>query len=162
MSRKIKKFLVILLILATILLPLSGCSEFLDSITLENTKNDESETYTIEENNYYYDLEDVVEYIKKYNKLPPNYITKKEAREMGWDPKKGNLWDVTDQYVIGGDKFGNFEKKLPEKNNRYYYECDINYSGGHRGPERLVFSNDGLIYLTLDHYKTFELLYGVE
>lgn len=101
-------------------------------------------------------------YIYIYNKLPKNYITKKEARDLGWEASKGNLWDVTDKKSIGGDKFGNREGKLPEKEGRQYYECDINYEGGHRGAERLVYSNDGLIYYTGDHYDSFELLYGDE
>ena len=61
---------------------------------------------------------------------------------------------------IGGDRFGNFEKQLPIKKGRVYRECDIDYRGGKRGPKRIIFSNDGLIYYTGDHYKTFEKLYG--
>lgn len=104
--------------------------------------------------------EEVALYIKLYNKLPKNYISKKQARELGWKSEKGNLWDVAYGMSIGGDKFGNREGLLPKKNGRQYYECDINYEGGFRGPERLVYSNDGLIYWTGDHYKSFELVYG--
>ncbi len=81
---------------------------------------------------------------------------------MGWEPSKGNLWDVTDKKIIGGDVFGNREGLLPHKEGRKYLECDVNYKGGKRGAERIVYSNDGLIYYTKDHYKSFELLYGEE
>ena len=75
------------------------------------------------------------------------------------DPMTGK---VTDHGVIGGDRFGNYEGQLPKKKNRKYYECDVNYDGGHRGAERLIYSSDGLIYYTGDHYETFTLLYGEE
>lgn len=79
--------------------------------------------------------------------------------DLGWESDKGNLWDVTDKGSIGGDSFGNREGLLPKANNRKYFECDINYNGGFRGAERIVYSNDGLIYYTKDHYKTFEKIY---
>ncbi len=116
----------------------------------------------IEEEGYYTSKEEVSLYLNTFGKLPQNYITKNEARDMGWDSREGNLWDVTDNKSIGGDRFGNRESLLPDIEGRQYYECDINYNGGHRGAERLVFSNDGLIYYTSDHYESFELLYGDE
>ena len=60
---------------------------------------------------------------------------------------------------IGGDHFGNYEGLLPDADGRKWKECDVNYSGGYRGAERLVFSNDGLIYYTKDHYESFEKMY---
>ena len=102
---------------------------------------------------------DVADYIYEFGELPPNYITKKEAEEAGWDKSEGNLWEVTRQKSIGGDYFGNREGLLPDSNGRKYFECDINYEGGYRGAERLVFSNDGLIFYTGDHYESFEQLY---
>ena len=113
----------------------------------------------IDEDAYYTSKEEVALYLHTYNKLPGNFITKKEATNMGWDSQKGNLWDVTDKMSIGGDRFGNREKLLPEKDGRNYFECDINYEGGYRGSERLVYSNDGLIFYTSDHYESFEQLY---
>ncbi|MDD4801926.1 MAG: ribonuclease domain-containing protein [Syntrophomonas sp.] len=98
---------------------------------------------------------EVAEYIHTYNQLPKNYITKKEAAASGWESNKGNLWEVTDQKSIGGDVFQNREGKLPKAKGRQWYECDVNYYGGYRGEERLIFSNDGLIYYTQDHYETF-------
>jgi hypothetical protein len=98
---------------------------------------------------------EVAEYIKKYNRLPDNFITKKEAKKLGWNPARGNLWDVAPAKSIGGDKFFNREKKLPDKRGRIWYEADINYKGGKRGKDRIVFSRDRLIYKTEDHYRTF-------
>ncbi len=113
----------------------------------------------IDENGTYNDPYLVAEYLHTYNKLPANFITKKEASNLGWQSDKGNLWDVTDKMSIGGDKFGNREGLLPKKDGRIYYECDVNYEGGYRGAERIVFSNDGLIFYTEDHYKSFTQLY---
>lgn len=118
----------------------------------------ETDSVTYEE--WYSTKEEVAEYLYLYEELPPNYITKSEARELGWDNAKGNLWEVTDGLSIGGDYFGNYEGLLPEEAGRDYYEADINYEGGYRNAERIVFSNDGLIYYTDDHYETFEHLYG--
>lgn len=102
---------------------------------------------------------EVAAYLNQYQELPPNYLTKQEAAELGWDSDAGNLWEVTDQMSIGGDHFGNYEGLLPEEKGREYHEADVNYEGGYRGPERLVYSNDGLIFYTADHYETFEQLY---
>lgn len=102
---------------------------------------------------------EVAEYIHMFGSLPPNYITKNEAQAAGWNSDRGNLWQVTDRKSIGGDRFGNREGILPRASGRKYYECDINYSGGYRGPERIVYSNDGLIFYSGDHYRNFERLY---
>ncbi|OJV66468.1 MAG: hypothetical protein BGO41_03305 [Clostridiales bacterium 38-18] len=107
----------------------------------------------------YYLKDDVATYLHTYEELPPNYITKSEAIDLGWDADKGNLWDVSYGSVIGGDRFGNREGLLPKKEGRTYYECDVNYEGGFRNAMRLVFSNDGLIYYTEDHYGSFEPLF---
>lgn len=112
-----------------------------------------------DENVAYYSTEEVAEYIHIYQKLPPNYITKREAMELGWESQQGNLWDVTDKMCIGGDAFGNREGLLPKASGRKWYECDVNYYGGFRGGERIVYSNDGLIYFTDDHYASFTQIY---
>lgn len=114
----------------------------------------------IEKDGSYTSPEELAAYIHAYGSLPKNYISKSEARELGWDNSKGNLWEVTDEMSIGGDRFYNREGYLPEKEGRIYYEADVNYHGGFRGPERLVYSNDGLIFYTDDHYNTFKQLYG--
>ena len=98
-------------------------------------------------------------YIHTYNKLPINYITKQQAEEQGWDSSSGNLDEVLPGMSIGGSSFGNYESKLPKANGRQYFECDIDYEGGYRNSKRLVYSNDGLIFYTEDHYENFEQLY---
>ncbi len=117
------------------------------------------EELSVEKDGRYTTPEDVAEYIHTFGTLPSNFITKKEAQKLGWDSKKGNLWDVTDQMSIGGDYFGNYEGLLPEADGRKYTECDVNYEGGYRGSERIIFSNDGLIFYTDDHYESFTQLY---
>ena len=104
---------------------------------------------------------DVALYIETYGHLPSNYITKKEAQALGWEG--GSLEPYAPGKCIGGTHFGNYEGLLPETDGREYTECDINTLGkDSRGAERIVFSNDGLIYYTGDHYQSFELLYGEE
>lgn len=122
-----------------------------ESVTEDNDIILESGSYTTPE--------DVAEYIHTFGTLPHNFITKDEAIALGWDKSKGNLWEVADGMSIGGDRFGNFEGLLPDSEGRYWTECDVNYQGGFRGSERIIFSNDGLIFYTNDHYQTFEQLY---
>ncbi len=98
----------------------------------------------------------VVSFVRKNHRLPDYYITKKAARRRGWQPGKGNLCKVLPGKAIGGDLFGNRERKLPQKATRRYYEADINYDCGYRGKDRLVYSSDGLIFVTKDHYRTFQ------
>lgn len=117
---------------------------------------------TVDKQGSYTSPEDVAEYIHTFGTLPSNFITKKEAQALGWDNKAGNLWEVAEGMSIGGDYFGNYEGLLPDAEGRKYTECDVNYDGGYRGAERIIFSNDGLIYYTGDHYKSFTLMYGNE
>lgn len=105
----------------------------------------------------YTSKEDVALYIHTYGCLPKNFMTKNEARKLGWEG--GGLEKFAPGMCIGGDRFGNYEGLLPE--DRDYTECDIDTLGKKsRGAKRIVFSEDGLIYYTDDHYETFELLYG--
>lgn len=114
---------------------------------------------SVDKDGSYTSKEEVALYIHTYGKLPSNYITKKDAEALGWNSSKGNLWDVAKGKSIGGSYFGNYENKLPTKKGRKYYECDINYNGGYRGSERIIYSNDGLVFFTEDHYESFEQLY---
>lgn len=99
----------------------------------------------------------IIPYLKKNNHLPNYYITKNEARKLGWKPEKGNLCEVIPNKVIGGDYFNNRQQKLPNKKGRKWFEADLNYTCGNRGTDRVIFSNDGLIFVTYDHYKSFIL-----
>ncbi len=123
---------------------------------------DEDSVIAVQEGQGYSTREEVAAYLHQFHKLPPNFITKAEALRLGWDNTKGNLWEVTDKMSIGGDRFGNREGLLPSAKGRVYYECDINYDGGYRGAERIVYSNDGLIYYSDDHYQSFTQLYEEE
>lgn len=93
--------------------------------------------------------------LRYFRKLPKNYISKTVAQRMGWKRQKGNLRDVAPEATIGGDIFYNDRKKLPNAPGRVWYEADINYTGGKRNSHRIVYSNDGLIFVTYDHYFTF-------
>ena len=119
-------------------------------------------TSSVEEDGTYTSKEEVAEYIYLYGHLPSNFMTKNEAKELGWVSKEGNLDEVAPGMSIGGDYFGNYEGILPEEDGREYHECDIDFDGTYRNAKRIVYSNDGLIYYTEDHYETFELLYGEE
>ena len=134
-----------------------------ETITAKTEKTTVTETtaekLSVEKDGSYTTPEDVAEYIHTFGTLPNNFITKDEAKALGWDNKKGNLWDVAEGKSIGGDYFGNYEGLLPKAKGRKYTECDVNYEGGYRGSERIIFSNDGLIYYTNDHYQTFTQLY---
>ncbi|WP_340609603.1 ribonuclease domain-containing protein [Xenorhabdus bharatensis] len=100
----------------------------------------------------------VANYLKQHHKLPDYYITKKQARRLGWEPRKGNLCEAVPGKAIGGDRFTNREHSLPDEAGRQWFEADVNYRCGSRGSDRLLYSNDGLIYLTLDHYNHFTRL----
>lgn len=118
-------------------------------------------TGLLDEYGSYSSKEDVALYLNTFERLPDNYITKEEAEKLGWSG--GSLESVAPGKCIGGNYFGNYEKKLPVEKGRKYYECDIDTLGKKsRGAKRIVYSNDGLIYYTDDHYETFTLLYGEE
>ena len=113
----------------------------------------------VEEDGTYTSKDEVALYIHTYGHLPSNFITKNEARDLGWVSSKGNLDEVAPGKSIGGDRYGNYEGNLPSKDGRTYKECDIDFDGSYRDAKRIVFSNDGLIFYTEDHYQTFEQLY---
>ena len=115
----------------------------------------------IDEDGWYYSKDEVALYIHTYGRLPGNFITKKQAQKLGWS--SGSLEKYAPGKCIGGDRFGNYEGLLPDAPGRAYTECDIDTKGAKkRGAKRIVFSNDGLIYYTDDHYESFTLLYGEE
>lgn len=106
----------------------------------------------IDKNGVYDSKDEVALYIHTYGCLPSNYITKSQAKAQNYPSNK----------CCGGDRFYNKEGLLPEKSGRVYYECDIDTlgRGSNRGTKRIVYSNDGLIYYTSNHYASFTLLYG--
>ncbi|NBJ01322.1 ribonuclease [Schaedlerella arabinosiphila] len=129
-----------------------------DDIPHQTTSDEDSE---LQEDGVYTSRDEVAQYIFTYGHLPSNFITKKEAKALGWEG--GGLEPYAPGKCIGGSRFGNYEGLLPEKEGRVYTECDIDTLGAdRRGAKRIVFSNDGLIYYTEDHYESFELLYGEE
>ena len=121
----------------------------------------ETQPESLAEDGSYTTKEDLALYIHTYGHLPGNFVTKEEARAAGWEG--GGLDDVLPGMCIGGDRFGNREGLLPEAKGRSWTECDVNtLHAKSRGAERIVFSNDGLIYYTDDHYDSFTLLYEGE
>ena len=169
-----KRLFAVLSVLILTLSLVAGCdSSFTDNQFSDNTAGTES-GYTVgkneiskealaqaesevEKGGVYTTPAYVAAYLHKFNKLPSNYITKKEAQKLGWKSDKKNVSDAAPGKSIGGDYYGNYEQKLPEGR---YHECDINYESGSRGSERIVYDEDGDIYYTADHYNTFTQLYG--
>lgn len=159
MKKWFSKWALALLATLMVLTGLVGCSSK-DSKEVETALDVAIEV--IDEDGHYTSKEDVALYLHTYGKLPSNFITKKEAENLGWkkkDGEAGQLHIAAPGMSIGGSSFGNYEGLLPEKKGRKYFECDINYVKGNRGAERLVYSNDGLIFYTGDHYESFEQLY---
>ena len=154
---------ILLLLLAFLMIfSLAACSESaVDAIPpVENNESDS--TYeTLDEDGSYTSKDDVALYIHLYGHLPDNFITKKEAESLGWSG--GSLEPYAPGMCIGGSYFGNYEGLLPEAEGREYHECDIDTLGAEkRGAKRIVYSNDGLIFYTDDHYESFTILYGEE
>lgn len=123
-----------------------------------DAKSPGSAEIRVERDQAYTDKDHVAAYIHIYRKLPPNYITKAEARSLGWKDK-GTLDQVAPGKSIGGDRFSNYEKIFPDAPGRSWKECDIDYVRGNRNAKRICFSNDGLIYYTSSHYQDFEKIY---
>ena len=159
---KAMKKILSLIIALLLLLSLTGCAELLD--VLITYPQEEFSTNQLPDekpdiSGFYTTKEDVALYIHVYGCLPPNFMTKDQARSIGWEG--GSLEPYAPGKCIGGDKFGNYEGLLPDAPGRVWTECDIDTMGAkQRGAKRIVFSNDGLIYYTDDHYESFTLLYG--
>ena len=168
------------LLLAALMLLLAGCGgledeaaqvitgalteaadSLLDSLEEDGAAHTDGEDWAPAYGEYYYDVKNVVLYLTAYGELPPNYITKNEARDLGWSG--GSVEKYMEGAAIGGDRFGNYEGQLPEAKGRTYTECDIDTDGyGSRGSRRLVFSNDGLFFYSKDHYGHFDQVYVTE
>lgn len=178
LKEKLKSLVILALVAILVLIPL-GCDKqalsslnadtnnATDSSSVESVSNNTDSktvtngTITVSEDGVYDSKEEVAFYIYSFNKLPSNYITKAEAKKLGWSG--GSVEKYAANCCIGGSTFSNNEGLLPSKASRSYKECDIDTLGkSNRGAKRIVYSNDGLIYYTEDHYESFELLYGEE
>lgn len=160
MKKKTPIWLSVLLLVAVILINGMG-GEAPEEPTYPADATGYVENVEIDEEGWYYSADEVALYLHLFGHLPDNFITKSEAASLGWEG--GSVEPYAPDHVIGGDKFGNREGLLPDAKGRYYYECDIDTLGeDSRGAKRIVFSNDGLIYYTEDHYESFVLLYGEE
>lgn len=126
-----------------------------DAVETEAEAPISTATAAVDEDGEYTAPEDVADYLHAYGHLPGNFITKKEAQALGWPG--GDLWKYAPGKSIGGDFFGNYEGLLPEETR--YHECDVNYAGGSRNAERVIYGDDGSIYYTDDHYASFTQLY---
>jgi len=131
----------------------------LSSATAERKKTEAPVKIPTEESGQITDPQAIADYIFAHGELPDNFITKEEAKALGWDSKRNYVGDVAPGKSIGGDRYGNYEGKLPKAKGRKFYECDVNYRGKKRGAERIVYSNDGHVWYTKDHYETFEELF---
>ena len=176
--RRFSRFAGVFLSLALLFSVLSGCTAALPDVPAVTAAPAESAVSVSEapvapdapdalspaplsEDGTYTAAEDVALYLHLYGHLPENFTTKKDARALGWSG--GGLDGYADGKCIGGDRFGNYEGLLPDAPGREYRECDIGtLHAASRGAKRLVYSNDGLIYYTEDHYESFTLLYGDE
>lgn len=182
---KLRKWAALLLVVVSVLLLFTGCfrmqgpdepysDPYTQSATAAptqtkaptqeapaDTRTTSPPEATLDEDGSYTSKEDVALYIHLYGHLPQNFITKKQAQALGWSG--GSLEKYAPGKSIGGSRFGNYEGLLPDAPGRYYTECDIDTQGkSKRGAKRIVFSNDGLVYYTGDHYASFTLLYGEE
>lgn len=147
-----KKILALLLTLVLSLGMFTAC------VPTDSASSGDSQP-AIAEDGSYTSKDEVALYIHTYGHLTENYITKDEAYDLGWK-SEGTLDEVAPGMSIGGDYYGNYEGVLPDEPGREYHECDIDYESGNRNGKRIVYSNDGNIYYTEDHYNSFEHLYG--
>ncbi len=100
-------------------------------------------------------------YLALYHILPESYLTKEEAKAQAWTPPLGNLDKVLPGMMIGGNIYHNWDDRLPQKPDRIWHEADFDYDGGLRNGKRILYSNDGLLFVTFNHYLTFsEIVYA--
>ena len=160
MSNRNKLIRLFVLLLAVILL-MSGCTA---SASGKNKKNKATPTPTLVPEATVTPgpmdaAQELADYIFEHGELPENYIRKQEAERLGWDNRYNYVSDVAPGKSIGGDYFGNYERQLPVVKGRKYYEADCFYNGGKRNAFRIIFSNDGHVWYTEDHYNTFVELF---
>lgn len=154
MNLQRKKQIFLLLVGAALII--WGIVKLIDENKLQNTSDTAEYILSETDISILTSEEKVVEFVRDNGELPDYYLSKGEARKQGWVAAQGNLCRVLPGKAIGGDRFGNREGLLPNEEGRIWYEADLNYECGRRGADRLLYSNDGLIYVSYDHYKTFE------
>ena len=147
-----KKVVFILALIISLFLIGSVSAGFFDFLK-HGDDSHSSGSVNVTEDGQYCTVDEVAAYIKEYHKLPSNYITKKQARDLGWEG--GPLKKYAPGKSIGGDVFTNRQHALPDSDSKYI-ECDINANGTSRGAERIVYNTgDYKVYYTDDHYNTF-------
>ena len=159
-----RKLTAILAALLALILCLTGCgltgeSGARKAETTADLPLNEGTALPVEKTGPIIEPQAIADYIFVHGTLPDNFITKKEAQALGWDSSRNDVSDVAPGKSIGGDYFGNYDKKLPQVRGRKYFEADCRYTGGNRGPERIVYSSDGHVWYTGDHYETFTELF---
>ena len=162
MVRRFMAILLSLLLVVSALTPMALAEDWRDRLreAYGLTESDEVEAEaTVAPDEPITDPQGIVNYLEAHGELPDNFITKKEAKALGWDSRYNYVGDVAPGKSIGGDRFGNYEGLLPSKKGRTWYECDTGYKGKKRGATRLLYSSDGLYYYTDDHYNTFTQMY---
>lgn len=139
---------------------LLGCSgSGAEATSAATTTSAAASQASVTEDGTYTSKDEVALYLHTYGHLPSNFISKTKARAAGWVSSEGNLDEVLPGKSIGGSTYYDDDGDLPAADGRTWTECDIDYHGGYRGSEREIFSNDGLVFYTDDHYQTFEQLY---
>ena len=151
-------------LLMALLLLMSGCAEVLETVTSALPEATEAFAVTTqapaaEETGPIIEPQAIADYLFEHGELPDNFITKKEAQALGWDSSRNYVSDVAPGKSIGGDWFGNYQGKLPRAKGRTFRECDCNYVKGRRKDDRIVWSSDGRVWFTDDHYETFTELF---
>ena len=142
----------LLLLLLSLMLALAGCSQAPAA----------PETAETPQAGPIIEPQAIADYLFEHGELPDNFITKQEAQALGWDTRKNYVSDVAPGKSIGGDYFGNYEQKLPVVKGRKYYEADCYYFGGDRNEYRIIYSTDGHVWYTEDHYNTFIELFPTQ
>lgn len=91
----------------------------------------------------------------RFKHLPSYYISQEDAANLGWEAKLGNLSNVAPGKMLAKGIYQNRNGHLPQESGRIWYEADINYKSGWRNDQRILYSNDGLVFVSYDHYQTF-------
>lgn len=125
----------------------------------EDSKEEENTENQLDEDGIYTEKQDVAVYLHTYGHLPSNYITLQEAKDLGYRESEDNLGEIAKDKAIGGDVYENTDGMFPKEEGRTYRQCDVNVKDGKRGEERLIYSNDGLIFYSGDLFETYEQVY---